>query len=771
MMLKQGEARSFGERLRSFRGRAGLTQRQLAEKSGVSVRVLRDLENGRVRRPQTRTVRRLADLLGLDVDEARELAVPQRKPAARPFDARLHIGVLGTLSVEYGGVGREVRAPKVRRLLALLALHHPEPAGLGEITRTLWPEEPPRSYQNLIHTYVSQVRRLLQPPGSGQGAATASSHLARTHTGYMLSIDRDQLDLTRFQDLSARARQAHYAGDTAAAHELAGLACRCWRGPLLADVPLLTQHPAATAAARQRVESLLLYADLAMRLRQPEQVVQALHTATGEEPLHEGLQARLMLALASCGEQSRALKVFAEVTRRLDRELGIQPGEELRRAHLRVLHQELPWPRQGQSTRPKAAGPQAIPVERPAFMERAGTTGRAATTEQAALVEPSARVVPSPAARPSQMPAEPTDYVGRTAELERLDRLLLAPGERGGQVPAALITGLPGVGKTALALHWAHRVRGRFPDGQLYVDLHGHALRRPLRAWEALASFLRALGVPHGQIPDNPDEAANLYRTRLSGRRVLIVLDNAREESQIRPLLPGDSGCAVLITSRNTLSGLVAREGVLRVGLDVLGQDEALALLARLLGQRRIEAEPLAAMALGRHCGGLPLAIRIVAARLAEYPRISVTQYCVELQGTGLFREPRADGDDLFASVQASFALSYAALPGPTRRYFRLLGRMEGRNISAYTVADLAGTAPPEAMRELRRLVDASLLLESAPGRFTVPDPLLRYAAALAKDDDTEHLQTIGGGQSCGGGAEVIRRGPGGTRTLRRRRP
>ncbi|MFB6579356.1 BTAD domain-containing putative transcriptional regulator [Streptomyces sp. NPDC056402] len=297
--------------------------------------------------------------------------------------------------------------------------------------------------------------------------------MSRTHTGYVLELERDQVDLTQFQDLWARARQAHGAGDAEAAHELAERAYGCWRGPLLAGEPLLPHHPAAMAAARQRVESLLLYTDLSLQVRRPERVLGALRGATEEEPLHEGLQARLMLVLASCGEQREALKIYSEVARGLDRELGVQPGDELRRAHLRILHQQLPWPRTGPAAAWAAFDAPAAPPVRPA--------------------------APPARPRPSQTPAASTGFVGRTAELKRLDRLLLPTGERVGQVPAVLVTGFPGVGKTALAVRWAHRVRERFPDGQLYVDLHGYADRRALHPQEALASFLRALGVPDGE--------------------------------------------------------------------------------------------------------------------------------------------------------------------------------------------------------------------------------------------------------------------------------
>ncbi|MER6199582.1 BTAD domain-containing putative transcriptional regulator [Streptomyces sp. NPDC001586] len=717
---------SFGERLRSFRGRAGLPQHELAERAGVSVRTLRDIEQGRVRRPQTRTMQLLADALGLDADAARQLSLPARgavRPAGgrpgdrRPGDERLHIGILGPLAVRYRGVETPVQATKVRRLLALLALQHPEPASLGEITHTLWPNDPPRSYQSLVHTYVSQARRLLLPSDSVAGVPV-DSFLTRTHTGYVLALDRDQVDLTRFQDLSLRARQAHAAGDAASAHELAGRAYRCWRGPLLAGEPLLPHHPAATAAARQRVESLLLYADLALQLHRPGQVVQALRGAAEEEPLHEGLQASLMLALASCGEQQEALRVFAAVTHRLDQELGVQPGEELRRAHLRILHQELPWPRTGPVAERTPSGTGAPPVRPPA-------------------------AAPPPHPLPSQIPAASTGFVGRGAELDLLDRLLLPACERGGQVPAALITGFPGVGKTALAVRWAHRVRERFPDGQLYGDLHGYGDRRALNPGKVLASFLRALGVRDAEIPGTLDEAANLYRTLLSDRRMLIVLDNAHEESQIRPLVPGTAGCAVLVTSRNTLPGLVARDGVPRIDLDVLDRDEGLALLGQLVRGGRVEAEPLAAMALVRHCGGLPLAIRLLAARLADYPGSGIAQLCVELQEAGAFADLPVASDDLFAAAHAAFEPSYRSMPEPVRRCFRLLARTGGRLVNAYTMAEVAQTTPLEATHVLRRLVGASLLRECVPGRFSLPAPLLRYARRLALQEDTEHLHAV----------------------------
>ncbi|MFI0977647.1 BTAD domain-containing putative transcriptional regulator [Streptomyces sp. NPDC021093] len=329
-------------RVRAHRRRTGLTQSRLAADAGISVRALRDIERGHVRRPQRRTLCRLAAVLGLDVEEIRCPLAPQRAPA--PHDRTgLRIGVFGSLSIELDGVEREMRACKLRRLMALLVLCYPHPAGLDEIACALWQGERPRSYRNLIHTYVSQARTFFRSAGSGSGSGNPS-YLVRTPTGYALSVGRDQVDLTRFGDLAEQGRQAHARGEERAAFEFAALAQQGWRGPVLSAEPLLAEHPAAIAANRRRIENLLLYADLALKFEQPGLVVSALRAAAEDEPLHEGVQARLVLALASCGQQAEALRVFSAVSRRLDTDLGLRPGPEMRRAQLQVLQQRLAWP-------------------------------------------------------------------------------------------------------------------------------------------------------------------------------------------------------------------------------------------------------------------------------------------------------------------------------------------------------------------------------------------------------------------------------------------
>ncbi|TDD95309.1 BTAD domain-containing putative transcriptional regulator [Actinomadura rubrisoli] len=692
--MENGAGQPLGERVRWLRRRARLTQYDLSELAGISVRAVRDIEQGRVRRPRTVTLARLGGALGLDGDDAWWQRRPRQEPRPGPNDLP-GIGILGPLYIRRDGAVTDVQAPKLRLLLALLALRFPQAAGFEEITQALWPDGPPRSHQGLIYTYVSQLRGLMRSGEPSPGPL----ELARTHGGYRLVTDRAHVDRTRFEDLVARTREARTAGRAAEALALTRRALDRWHGSLLADVPQLRQDPAAVAVAGLRVESVLAYADLAMELRRPRQALHTLRSVAREEPLHEGLQARLMLVLASCGEQSEALGVFACVRRRLMDELGVEPGDEIRRAHLRVLRQQLPWPDEAEPPARRHREPPSAPVRH---------------------------------AAPSQLPNAAGVFVGRAAPLAELSRRLLPdPRAAAGRAPVTLVSGQPGVGKTALAVRWAHRMRDRFPDGQLYADLRGHSVRRAVTAHEALRQFLRALAVPDGQVPADVDEAAALYRSQLAGRRMLVVLDDARDEDQVRPLIPGGGHSAVLVTSRARMPGLVARDGARRMDLGVLTSGETYALLAELLGRERVDAEPAAAAALGMLCGGLPLALRVAAARMAESPGADLAQYCAKLRESGVFHE--LDGADLPSSLRFAFDASHAALPEPSRRLLRLLGMTPGLHVTVGVAAELAGSPPDEARRMLRGLVDASLLEQRARDRFVMPDLLRGYVAELAE--------------------------------------
>ncbi|WP_404869135.1 BTAD domain-containing putative transcriptional regulator [Kitasatospora griseola] len=675
----------FGRRLRALRRRAGLSQQVVAERAGLSARALRDLEQGRVGRPRAGTLRRLAEAFALTGEEMAELTDGQDELAGGGLEGSPRLLVLGPLALRQGDGTVPVTSPMLRRLLGLLALKHPEPATPEEITDTLWPDGPPESRQSLVHTYVSQVRRLLGAGG-----------VVRTPVGYRLTAGPEDTDLGRFDALLARTVCTHHAPDPATVHETLARALGWWRGPVLADADLaLRGHPAAVAAGERRIRAALLYADTALLLHRPADAVPRLWELVHAEPLHEGLHARLILALAGDGEQAAALDVFHRLRERLDEELGIAPGPEADDAHLRVLRRQLPLPARSESGLPSRPG----------------------------------RPVGGP---PAQLPAETGRHLGRRAQLQVLDTLV-SPGP---QPRLVTVVGPPGIGKTALAVHWAHTRREHFPDGQLYIDLHGQSAQPALRPAEVLARFLRALGTPPDRLPADPDEAAALYRTLLADRRALIVLDNARDPEQVRPLLPGTRGCAVVVTGRHRLTGLVAGDGARRLTLGALDPDEARDLLGSVVGECRTAAEPDAARRLVELCDGLPLAVRAAGADLVARDG-TIAEHCARLAGDDLLDLLHVEGDPR-STVRAAFDLSYRALPGPARRLYRLLGLLPGPDTTVDGAAALAETDPAEAAALLRTLADAHLLREHPAGRYALPGLLRAHARKLTDRQEAD---------------------------------
>ncbi|WP_329429080.1 tetratricopeptide repeat protein [Streptosporangium sp. NBC_01495] len=705
---------SAGEALRSRRAAAGWSQRDLAVRAGVSVRTIRDIERGRVARPHRTSLERLVAALPIrDAERAGLLAafeLADREPAARdPLDRAgggngpdggddLWIGVLGALSVRRGGAALEVGSAMPRALLGLLALRPGQPVSTGEIVDVLWEHNPPRTCGNLIQVYVGRLRSSLEP---SRAAGEAARTILRTPDGYVLDVADGRLDLGRFDALRAEAERARTAGDRAGARELLAEALGCWRGPVLAGSPgALRDHPAAVAASRRRVEAALGYADAADGEADHRRVAASLWPLVNDEPLHEGLAARLMTALAGCGEQVAALRLFADIRARLAGELNVEPGTELRAAHLDILRRR-----------------QSAPLGVPAAPQAAPSSGAVAV--------------------PAQLPAAVPAFAGRVAPLRQLDRLL---GRSEENPTIAVITGTAGVGKTALAVHWAHRVRHRFADGQLHVNLRGYAADGPLRPIDVLSRFLHSLGVPPDQVPSDQEEAAALYRTLLSGRRVLVLLDNAAGPDQVRPLLPGDTGSVAVITSRDALGGLVARDGAHRVVLDVLTARESHTLLNRLLGSARLRAEPSAALDLATLCGHLPLALRIAAANLLGSRHRTLAEYGRELREGNRLSALQVPGDPESA-VRAAFQLSYAVLPVPARRLFRLLGLVTGPDATVPAMAALLDTTPAEAAGLVGVLTSAHLVDEPAPGRFAQHDLLRLCAAEYAESEETEDLR------------------------------
>jgi DNA-binding SARP family transcriptional activator len=696
----------LGELLRGHRRSAGMTQQELAGRAGMSVRGLRDIEHDRVRHPRAGSVQRLSVALRLAEADRRRLQAVAGATATR-ISQGLDIGVLGPLRVRYDGVALLVSQARLRSLLGVLAVQPDLVVGRDEIVDALWSQAPPDTCQELVHTYVARLRRLLEPHRPRRSPARV---IVGVGGGYRLEVDAEQLDVLRFDELAARAQQARQTGELQAAYELLSQALQVWRGRVLADPDAgLRQHPAVVALTQRRLAAGLAHADLAIGLGRGEQAVTPLRMLCGEAPLHEGLHARLMLALAGCGQRAAALELFAELRARLADELGIGPGAEVADAHLRILRQELPGSARGQSSLIRESDPSS------------DKTARAASRAPVR-------------ATPAQLPADVAAFTGRAQQQDELDRLL-EPGADTTAVVILALAGAAGVGKTALAVHWAHRVRDHFPDGQLYVNLRGYAATPPVSPLEALAGFLRALGVPAEEVPIEPVQAAGLFRTLVAGKRMLVLLDNARSAEQVRPLLPGGSGCLVLVTSRDRLSGLVAKEGARRLILDLLTPGEAVGLLARILAKKRVGAERQAAEELAELCGLLPLALRIAAANLAGQPGQSIAGYVAGLRQGDRLVELAVDGDPQ-AAVRTAFDCSYAVLEPNDRRVFRLLGLMPGPEFTGAAAAPLVGMAVGQAERVLDRLAGGHLLESRAPGRFGFHDLLRRYARDRSEDED-----------------------------------
>jgi tetratricopeptide (TPR) repeat protein len=417
-----------------------------------------------------------------------------------------------------------------------------------------------------------------------------------------------------------------------------------------------------------------------------------------------------MLALYRCGRPGDALRRYEQTRQYLAGELGADPGPQLAALHRQILR----------------ADPALAMVPGPGCPPAARAAGTAPPARQAGPV-------------PRELPADVPAFTGRASELAELDRLLAAPANAG-RAPAAVISavsGTAGVGKTALAVHWAHRAAaaGRFPDGQLHVNLRGYDPARPLTAADALAGFLRALGVPAPDIPPGQDQRAARYRTLLAGKRMLIVLDNASTAEQVRPLLPGTPGCAVLVTSRDALAGLVARDGATRLDLDLLPLADAVGLLTQLIGAPA-RADPTVAAELAARCARLPLALRIAAELAAARPAAPLGDLAADLAGQQRRLDLLDAGEDPGTAVRAVFSWSYQQLSLDAARMFRLLGLHPGPDICV-PAASLAATTQTDARAQLQRLARAHLITEHAPGRYAFHDLLRAYASEQARDTDS----------------------------------
>ncbi|MFF1444326.1 BTAD domain-containing putative transcriptional regulator [Streptomyces sp. NPDC058295] len=635
----------------------------------------------------------------------------------------LRFAVLGPVRVLRADAELELGGPQERAFLALLLVGAGRPVAVSEIVDVLWGAAPPRSAVNVVRRHVGSLRRLLEP---GLAARAEGRWLVRDAGGYRLVTDGDSSDLLRFRALREEARRI---ADRAPAQALELLieALSLWRGPLAAGIPAQARaHPAFDAVDRELPAAVRQAADAALRAGRPDAVLADLRQAAARHPLDEPLQAGLLLALAAAGHRSEALAAYEAVRARLAEELGIDPGAELRDARDTVLRgvRETTAGSSGGSSGavPEDAGADGAPMQ-------------AQTHEPAPASGP-----PSPSALPppAQLPHGITTFTGRDVELDAAFALSGADGSGPGTVVISAIGGMAGVGKTTLAVHWAHRVADRFPDGQLYVNLRGFdPSGAVLDPGEAVRGFLGALGVPPERVPHRVDAQAALYRSVLAGRRVLVVLDNARDTEQVRSLLPGSPGCLTIVTSRDELSGLVAAHGAHSLVLRPFDAVQARAFLVRRLGAERVLAEPRAADEISELCAGLPLALACVAARAAGHPHFPLAAVAAEL------REAHGSLDafvrsDTSVDVGTVFSWSSRAVSAEAARLFRLLALHPGPDLSLPAAAALAGLPVRRTRPLLAELTGLHLVTEHSPGRYAFHDLLRAHAGELVHARHTE---------------------------------
>ena len=619
-------------------------------------------------------------------------------------DPPLRFGVLGSLRVWRDETAIDLGPVQQRVVLAVLALQEGRPVGLQQIINAVWGEAPPRHAVNLVQRHVSGLRRVLEPSRPGRAP---SELLTWTEAGYQLAVPAGSLDLAGYENELARARAARAAGHLEDAAGALRAALRLWRGPLCDGLSSPFLDAQRDRLAESRISVIEERIELELATGGGTDPVAELRDLIAEHPLRERLRGLLMLALYQAGRQGDALAAYAEARRRLRDELGVEPAAPLQRLHQQIL----------------AADPRLAAAPAAEFPPDAGD-GTAAGPRR-----------PLPAQLPHRIP----DFTGRDAELGRLDALLAADsGGTGTSVVITAITGTAGVGKTALAVHWAHQVSERFPDGQLHVNLRGFDPGgAALDPAEAIRGFLDALGVAPQQIPASVEAQAALYRSLLAGRRVLVFLDNAADEEQVRPLLPGSAGCLVIVTSRNQLPGLIITEGAKPVVVDLLTAGEARRLLSRRIAQSRVSAETEAADDIIALCARLPLALMLVAARAATHPGFSLAALAAELREAGGSLDA-FDNADQASNVRAVFSWSYRQLSAAGGRLFRLLGLHAGPDISIAAVTSLAGLPREQVRPALAELTRAHLVTERVPGRFALHDLLRAYATETAGAHDPE---------------------------------
>ena len=597
--------------------------------------------------------------------------------------------LLGDVAALVDGDPVDLGHVRQRCVLAVLLVEANKTVHIDQLLERVWVDRPPQRAHSSLYSYLSRLRRCLS---SAEGVG-----IARQRGGYLLTVDPMAVDLHRFNELVSRARRA--SDDDHALRQF-DEAIGLWRGEAFAPLDTPWFNVLRTALDQGRLAAERDRTDAALRSGQHSTLLSELSRCVAEQPLDERLAGQLMLALARSGRQAEALDHYQRIRHRLADVLGVDPGPDLQELHLRILHGDR---------------------------------------EFAASAVPRATAGPAAPRTPRQLPAPPAMFAGRVRALAALTDALDRQAEPGGGVPISVIGGMGGIGKTWLALRWAHDHSDRFPDGQLYVNLRGfEPAAEAVPPVVALRGFLDALGVPPGSGPMDLDAQVGLYRSMLTGRRMLIVLDNARDAEQVRPLLPGVPGCAVVVTSRQQLSGLVAVEGARPITLDLLTAAESHELLASRLSGGRVAAEPRPVEGIVERCSGLPLALAIVAARAAAHPGFPLAALDRELAEQQGSLDGSAGGGDPVTDLRSVFSWSYRALGEPAARLFRLLGLHPGPDISVRAAASLAALPERQVRPILGELVRTQLMVERVPGRYTCHDLLRAYAAEMVESEPAE---------------------------------
>ncbi|MEU4832097.1 BTAD domain-containing putative transcriptional regulator [Streptosporangium sp. NPDC023615] len=594
----------------------------------------------------------------------------------------MEVRVLGPVDIWRDGRSIAIVGPKQRTLLAVLVLQADRVVSHDRLLTALWGTKVPASGRRLLHNHLWSVRRLLS-----EGNAVVS-----TPTGYSLQLQPGASDLDVFVTETALARSALGRGDVANAAEGFRRALSLWRGPALGGTTSELQATEGVALEERRLAVLVDRIEADLALGRHAELIGELRLLVAEHPLNERLRGQLMFTLHRAGRTAEALEEFRIGRQHFRDELGLEPGEELARLHQIILSGE-------------------------------GISNDAA---------------PSPAVRashvPRQLPTDITRFTGRVESLRQLD-MLLAEREGATTVVISAIAGTAGVGKTALATHWGHKTSTRFPDGQLYINLHGYSRVQAVTGAQALGQLLRSLGVVDEEIPHDIDERSALYRSLLADKQMLIVLDNAATSDQVRPLLPGSSRSRVVITSRDALRSLSVTHDVYGISLDVLSADEAIALLTSLLGKGGTAHEADIAE-LAQLCGYLPLALRLAAAQLTGHSPAPIREFIVKLRLENRLTVLDLD-EDPGIGVRSALEISYRSLTTPTRRMFRMLALHPGPSIGLDAAAALAGMSTESAAAATETLVNAHLLQKDNKRRLSMHDLVRVYAEERCTHDET----------------------------------